>query len=232
MYTILLVEDDTSLGYLLTEYLSIKGFKMSWTKNAEEALQLLESYSYDLIILDVMLPDLTGFDLAKKIAATFNTIPFLFLTARSLKVDVLKGFALGAVDYLKKPIDEEELFVRINALLSRLSQNPSQEENAQEFKLGNYLLNARNMELIFEGKPTRLTSKECELLVFLAMQKNQLCSHKEILITLWGKNDYFNRKSLNVFISRLRKYLSQDDSLKIENIHRRGFILREWGLEK
>lgn len=227
MNKLLLVEDDPSLGYLLQEYLSIKGFDSTLATTAAAALKNLELYSYDLIVLDVMLPDSSGFDLAQKINLNHSEIPFLFLTSRSLKVDVLKGFSLGAVDYLKKPIDEEELVVRLNTLLARIKQPVAEPASEQDLKIGKYTINPVNKELLFEGETIRLTTREYDILNFLVSNKGQLCSHKDILTGIWGKNDYFNRKSLNVYISKLRKYLSKDPKLKIENLHTRGFILLE-----
>jgi len=231
MHKLILVEDDTSLGYLLSEYLGMKGFEMTWTKNGNEALSHMQANAYDLAVLDVMLPDMDGFELSKKMKSLCPGLPFIFLTARSMKIDVMKGFSMGAVDYLKKPIDEEELVVRIKALLSRLDLANTVEPMATEYRIGSYSLNARNMELVFEKEPIKLTGKECNLLVLLAVNRNQLCSHKEILTTLWDKNDYFNKKSLNVFISRLRKYLAKDPNIRIDNVHGRGFILRILGEE-
>ncbi len=225
-YKLLLVEDDTSLGYLLSEYLGMKGFVVTWAKNAREALQKTETNVFDLAILDVMLPDMDGFELSQKIKAINAGLPFLFLTARSLKIDVLKGFSLGAVDYLKKPIDEEELVVRINALLSRLVADTDEEPQVSEYKIGDYTLNTDNFELRYKGEIIKLTGKEFDLLTLLAMNQNQLCTHKEILTTIWDKNDYFNKKSLNVFISHLRKHLSKDPKISIVNVNRRGFTLR------
>ncbi len=225
-YNILLVEDDPSLGYLLTEYLKMKGFHLTWAKSGKEGLKNIESNYYDLAILDVMMPEMDGFTLAAKIQNVAPELPFLFLTARSLKIDVLKGFSLGAVDYLKKPIDEEELVVRIESLLSRLGKKPVVVHEDKNYAIGKYRLNSINQELSFENEVTSLTSRENELLVYLVNNTNQLCSHKDILIHLWGKNDYFNRKSLNVFVSHLRRYLSKDPSIKIDNVHGQGFILK------
>ena len=225
-YKILLVEDDASLGYLLSEYLGMKNFEITWAKSANEALEALESFSHDLAILDVQLPDMDGFTLAGRIQFTYPELPFLFLTARSLKIDVLKGFSLGAVDYLKKPIDEEELVARINALLARIMKPEGPQTETEDQKIGGFEFNSKNHELKFENEVVQLTLRENELLAFLNKNRNNLCSHKDILIHLWGKNDYFNRKSLNVFISHLRKYLSRDPSVKIENLHKRGFVLK------
>ena len=224
---LLLVEDEESLGYLLSEYLKMKGFVVLWAKNGEEALKEMRLGTFDLAILDVMMPKMDGFALAERIRLLNINLPFIFLTARSLKIDVLKGFSLGAVDYLKKPIDEEELVVRINAILSRLA--PKDEQLETDFKIGLYDLDGRNQKLIFNDDFKTLTTRETELLKILAANKNNLCTHKEILIQLWGDNDYFNRKSLNVFITRLRNYLSKDPNIKIENVHGKGFILRVKG---
>lgn len=225
-YKLVLVEDDSSLGYLLSEYLNMKGFEVTWAKNAQEALSKVETNAYDLAILDVMLPDMNGFELSQKIKGINPELPFLFLTAKSLKIDVLKGFSMGAVDYLKKPIDEEELVVRINALLSRLVVESEGESMESQYKIGEYTLNTENFELRHKGDIVKLTGKEFDLLTLLAMNKNQLCTHKEILTTIWDKNDYFNKKSLNVFISHLRKHLGRDPKISIVNVNRRGFMLR------
>lgn len=221
-----MVEDDASLGYLLSEYLGMKGFKITWSKNAKEALLNLQTNSYNLAILDVTLPDMDGFELSRKIKILNPELPFLFLTARSMKIDVLKGFSMGAVDYLKKPIDEEELVVRIQTLLSRLNSVNIEEDRPSRYKIGSYFLNVKNMNLTFGDENIALTVREFDLLFFLTQNKNQLCGHKEILTTIWDKNDYFNRKSLNVFISHLRKHLLRDPEISIINVHRRGFILR------
>lgn len=222
---ILLVEDDPTLGYLLNEYLTLNEFKVSLKSNAKEALELLNSDFFDLAILDIMLPDIDGFNLAKIIHQQHPNVPFIFLTARSLKVDVLKGFSLGAVDYLKKPIDEEELVIRIKTLLQRLQPTTNITNNEDFIYLGKYKFNITNQQLIFNQNTKTLTKRETELLALLLSYKNNICTHKKILVTIWGKNDYFHKKSMNVFITRLRKYLDQDPDVKIENIHQQGFIL-------
>src|SRR5690606_31068694 len=222
---ILLVEDDTSLGYLLSEYLKMKGFDVHWSKNGSDSLIAIETGSFDLAILDVMMPDMDGFTLAGKIQKQYPQLPFIFLTARSLKIDVLKGFSVGAVDYLKKPIDEEELVVRINSLLSRLAGLQKEGSGKTIYKIGAYTLYTDKQELHFLDEIIHLTGRENELLAYLIAHNNELCSHKDILINIWGKNEYFNQKSLNVFVSHLRKYLDKDPSLSIENIHRKGFVL-------
>lgn len=224
---LLLVEDDPNLGYLLCEYLQLNSFKVSLTTTVADALIAVDAQIFHLAILDVMLPDGNGFDLAKKIQRDYPKLPFLFLTARSLKVDVLKGFALGAIDYLKKPIDEEELVVRINALLARLNFAAAKESAAtSELSIGAYGFNPWLRELRLSERTQSLSKRESDLLLMLAQNKNQLVDHKEILVSLWGTNDYFNKKSLNVFVSRLRKYLADDPEVTIDNVHNKGFVLR------
>jgi len=225
---ILLVEDDESLGYLLSEYLMMKNFDVIWRKNGITAWETLQHDYFDLIILDVMMPDMDGFTLANNIKQQFTSTPFIFLTARSLKIDVLKGFALGAVDYLKKPIDEEELVVRLNTLLNNLSVNKSSDlDGKDEIILGDYVYQRNNSLLVYkDGSIQKLTFRENKLLHLLVLKQNDLCSHKEILNSIWGKNDFFSKKSLNVFITHLRKYLEKDTSIRIENVHNQGFIFK------
>ncbi len=223
---IILLEDDETLGYLLTEYLKMNEFEIFWAKNGAECLKLLDQNTFDLAILDVMLPDIDGFAMAQKINAVYPDLPFLFLTARSMKIDVLKGFSMGAVDYLKKPIDEEVLVVRIKALLSRLQVKPQNNLVTDVYKIGDYTFKAQNQELLYKSETIPLTTRENQLLLYLVSHQNTICTHKEILTHLWGKNDYFNKKSLNVFITRLRKYFNKDLSIKIENVHNRGFVFK------
>lgn len=226
VYKILLVEDDQSLGYLLKEYLGMKGLEVRWVNQPEKVLQLLEEQRFDLIILDVMMPGMDGFSLGAQIHDRYPEVPFLFLTARSMKIDVLKGFAVGAVDYLKKPIDEEELVVRIETMLSRFEPVSASGIEENLVAIGKYHFDKQNQQLFFENQAMPLTARESELLTMLVKFPNRLCSHSDILKRLWGRNDYFNRKSLNVFVTRLRKLLQHDPDLKIENIHGQGFILR------
>ncbi|HMB62454.1 MAG TPA: response regulator transcription factor [Eudoraea sp.] len=224
-HKILLVEDDPALGYLLSEYLQMKGYALVWAKDGKEALEIMKTAPFDLAILDIMMPEMDGFTLASELKLGYAELPFIFLSAKSLKIDVLKGFALGAVDYIKKPIDEEELVARIEALLNRIGRR-DEPSNMGKYRLGHYFFNSINQELNYEGETVHLTSRESELLLFLVANKNKLCSHKDILTRLWGVNDYFNKKSLNVFITHLRKHLQKDPGVKIENVHSRGFILR------
>jgi len=225
---ILLVEDDQSLGYLLSEYLEMKDFEVRWVKNGKEALLSMEIYQFDLAVLDVMMPEMDGFTLAKEILRKYKDTPFLFLTSRSMKIDVLKGFSLGAIDYLKKPIDEEELVVRLNTLLQTLSKSNSKDsKKLNEYIIGQYRFYVDRQEVIYsDGEVQKLTLRESKLLELLARKQEALCSHKEILHSLWGHNDFFAKKSLNVFISHLRKLFVKDPSIRIGNVHNQGFVFK------
>lgn len=204
--------------------------ELLWVQKASEVIPLLEQRRFDLLILDVMMPEMDGFTLGAEIHERYPGIPFLFLTAKSMKIDVLKGFSVGAVDYLKKPIDEEELVVRIETLLARLGTKDSGEITLSD--LGNYTYDPQNQCLFLGAEEISLTTRENELLSYLVRHQNRLCSHADILKRLWGRNDYFNRKSLNVFITRLRKLLEKDPELRIENVHGQGFIFRTPGNPK
>ncbi|MEZ4776336.1 MAG: response regulator transcription factor [Bacteroidia bacterium] len=224
---ILLIEDDASLGYLLSEYLKIKDYTVEWADNGRKGFELILQNHYDLCILDVMMPEMDGYTLAVEIKKNKPQLPFLFLTARSMKIDVIKGLSLGAEDYIKKPVDEEELLLRIKLILRRTglqAQHPPSREDDQPVMLGNYAYHFKNQELTLDDTVVRLTTRENELLQFLVKNEGMLCDRKEILTTIWGKSDYFNRKSMDVFISKLRKYLSGDPRINIENVHGKGFI--------
>lgn len=226
---ILLVEDDESLGYLLSEYLKMKDFDIKWAKNGKAALDLVRKDDFDLMVIDVMMPEMDGFTLAKEIKKDFPDTPFIFLTSRSLKIDVLKGFSVGAIDYLKKPIDEEELVVRLNTLLQTLAsaRGVQEETKGLEYVIGDYVFNVQKQEVIYKNQEvSKLTLRENKLLELLVRKQDELCTHKEILNSLWGQNDFFAKKSLNVFISHLRKFLAKDSSIKIENLHNQGFIFK------
>jgi DNA-binding response OmpR family regulator len=220
---ILLVEDDKSLGYLLREYLSLHGLEVSWVSDGEAGLEAVRTYPFDLCLLDIMMPRKDGYELAREIKAALPDMPLIFLSARSLKVDVLKGFRLGADDYIKKPVDEEELLARIEAVLART--RPAAPEPPARYQLGSFTLDPANLQLSRAGQARQLTQRECDLLAFLAARPGQLCTHADILKTVWGKNDFFNRKSMDVFLSRLRKYLAADPTVQIRNVRNAGFIL-------
>ncbi len=223
---VLLLEDDPTLGYILKEYLEMKNFSVTWFKTGKKVLETFGKGSFDICVLDVMLPDLDGFSVAQGIQLKDSQVPIIFLTAKSLKVDKLKGFNLGADDYICKPVDEEELVARLKAVLRR-RRFPLADPDFELFKLGTYLFDFNNQKLKNnEGDERILTEKEALLLKQLCQFKGRLLSRKMVLKTIWNQSDYFTRRSMDVFISRLRKYLSKDPRIQIENVYGSGFILK------
>ncbi|MEQ8906101.1 response regulator transcription factor [Ekhidna sp.] len=227
MGKILLVEDDESFGYILKEYLEINDYTVTLATNGEDGLNTFKRNSYDLCLLDVMMPLKDGFTLAKEIRDADPDIPFMFLTAKALKVDKLKGFRLGCDDYIVKPIDEELLIARIKALIRRSSaENESTIKNCN-YQIGKYHFDFSNQALSLNGKTNRLTEKEARLLQLLCESKQAILDRNKALKSVWGQSDFFNRKSMDVFIHKLRQYLKDDPSVQIVNVHGKGFILEE-----
>ncbi len=222
---ILLVEDDPSLGMLMKDFLSMEGFNVILAKDGVEGLSKYTSDSFDLCILDVMMPLMDGFTLARKIRKKNSEIPIIFLTAKSLKEDKLNGFDLGGDDYITKPFDEDELVRRINAILKRSFKVV--EETDCKCKIGMFDFDHSNLELSLDGELTRITKKEADVLSLLCNSRNSLVKREEILLKVWGENDYFMGRSLDVFITKLRKHLKPDPAIKIENVHGVGFILTD-----
>jgi len=220
---LLLVEDDLSFGYVLSQYLELKSYQLDWAKNAREGLKKCQNKQYGLCILDINLPDLDGFELSQLLRKQHPKMPFIFLTARSLKVDKLKGYKLGCDDYITKPIDEELFLVKIEAILKRTENKTSVIDSI--YPVGNYTYEPQTHRLFFEEEKINLSSKENALLLELVVNKDQLVSRKEVLQKIWGSTDEFSRKSMDVFISKLRKYLAKDNRIKIQNVHGKGFIL-------
>jgi DNA-binding response OmpR family regulator len=221
---ILLAEDDLNLGILLVDYLESEGFDVKLCRDGEIASKAFQSGEFDVCILDVMLPKKDGYMVAKQIRQLNAKIPILFLTAKSLKEDKVKGFDIGADDYITKPFEEEELLCRIKAVIRRTGDNNSKTEPAQ-FTLGKYIFDYDNQALKLGSDVKRITEKESEILRYLCNNKNKLVKREELLVAVWGVNDYFLGRSLDVFITKIRKYLKEDASLTIENIHGVGFIL-------
>lgn len=221
---ILLVEDDENLGFVTKTFLEMEGFLVSLQNDGEKGLKAFNSSEFDICILDVMMPKKDGFTLATQIRAIDKTIPLLFLTAKSLKEDKLKGFGLGADDYITKPFDEEELVARIHAILNRLSR-ASETETTKLFELGNYTFEPDKQLLSYNNETKRLTERESNLLYFLCKNSNQIVKREIVLEAVWGKNDYFLGRSLDVFITKLRKYIKNEPNVSIENIHGVGFML-------
>ena len=221
---LLLVEDNESLGYILGEYLRMNNFRVTLARNGRAGWKYFRDERFDLCILDVMMPAMDGFTLAEKIKGLNAAMPIIFLTAKSLKVDVLKGFRLGADDYIKKPIDEEELLARIEAVLAR---SRPERPDTTVYTIGQYTFEVANQRLTIDGDEKLLTEMEAQLLQLLCAAKGNLLPRKKVLQDIWGKSDYFTRRSMDVFISKLRKYLAKDPQVEIRNVHGSGFILSD-----
>ncbi len=221
---ILLVEDDLNLGLLLMDFLETEGLRVTWKRDALSGLQQAQRQSFDLCILDVMMPGMDGFSLAKNLRAQFPKLPFLFLTARLLKEDKLKGYALGAEDYLTKPFDESELLCKIKVILRRAAHTETTPQPAIH-TLGQYYFDFSRQELRFGEQCLRLTEKENNVLRLLCQYQNRILRREEAVEKIYGKYDYFLGRSFDVFISRLRKMLKEDPRVSIDNVFRVGFIL-------
>jgi DNA-binding response OmpR family regulator len=218
---LLYVEDDQSLSFVTRDNLELEGYQVIWCKDGKEALTKLKEESFDLIILDVMLPELDGFSVAEKVRTFDTQVPILFVTAKSLKDDRLHGLRIGGDDYITKPFSIEELLLKIKIFLKRravTAPTPPPIVN-----LGRFEFDYQNLELKTDSGGRRLTQKEADLLRFFLQHRNQLVRRSTILKQIWGEDDYFLGRSLDVFISRLRKYLRAEDSIKIENVHGVGF---------
>ncbi len=222
---ILLVEDDVNLGFLLLEFLESNDFYVKLYRDGISGLNGFNSSKFDFCIFDVMLPELDGFSLAEKIRETDKTVPIIFLTARSMKEDKIRGFKIGIDDYVTKPFDEEELLFRIQSILKRVRNNIPQEEN-ELLKIGKYTFDVNNMILSVGNQNKRLTSKETKILTLLARNQNNIISRDELMQEVWGEKDYFIGRSLDVFISKLRRHLNEDPQIKIETIPTVGVILK------
>ncbi len=224
---ILLVEDDENLGFLLTRFLSSNKLNVTLCKNGKDALNQFEKQTYDLIILDVMLPFIDGFSLAKELKKLNNSSPFLFLTARNLVHDKIEGFKLGADDYISKPFNEDELLCRIDVILRRQPQKTDPNIKQIVFNIGiKYHYYPNLLLLQTDVSEKRLTEKENDILNLLFLNKNSIVKKETLLTKIWGTSDYFTSRSLDVFIARLRKYFEYDDCIQIENIRSLGYIFK------
>jgi len=223
--SLLLVEDDENLAFILRENLEIKGFAVQVITTGNEGLKAWQNGSYDAIILDVMLPELDGFSLAREIRKKDQHIPIVFLTARSMKDDKLKGFRAGADDYITKPFSSEELVMRLKAILRRSKNNPPETEEQHVYLIGNSVFDYKERKIISGNIQQRLSTKDSELLKLFCEHKNKLVKRETALQQIWGNDDYFSSRSMDVFIVRLRKYLKNDPSIELQNIHGTGFKL-------
>lgn len=221
---LLYVEDDASLSFVTRDNLELQEYEVVHCADGKEALEQFKAQSFDLCILDVMLPEIDGFQVAEEIRKYDKQIPIIFLTAKSLKDDKIHGLKIGGDDYITKPFSIEELILKIEIFLRRSQIAPN--NSGDIFMIGEYQFDHPNLQLSLGDEERTLTQKEADLLKMFVENKNNVLKRSEILIKLWGEDDYFLGRSLDVFISRLRKYLKQDETLKIENIHGVGFRLK------
>lgn len=221
---VLLVEDDENLGSLLREYLNVKGYEAELYTDGEKGYKAFMKNQYDICILDIMLPKKDGLSLAKEIRMINNEIPVIFLTAKSLKDDVLEGFKSGGDDYITKPFSMEELLFRIEAILRRSNKGQAGEDQ-NNFVLGGYTFDANKRILTFDGKSSKLTTKESELLKLLCINRNKILERNFALKAIWSDDNYFNARSMDVYITKLRKHLINEPGIEIINVHGQGFKL-------
>ena len=221
---ILLAEDDNNLGNLLRNYLNAKNYETTLFVNGSLALESFSKESFSLCILDIMMPEMDGLTLAKEIRLSNPEIPIIFLTAKNQKEDIIEGFKSGADDYITKPFSMEELLYRIEAILRRTS-SASINKKEESYVIGGYTFDPLKQLLIFNNQPTKLTTKESELLELLCRHGNEILERNFALKTIWTVDNYFNARSMDVYITRLRKYLRKDPSVKILNVHGRGYKL-------
>ena len=220
---VLLVEDDSNLGSITSDYLRAKGFNCTWEINGELGYREFVKNQYDIVILDVMMPIKDGFSTAKDIRGIDKKVPIIFLTAKSMKEDTLKGFEIGADDYITKPFNMEELTARISAILKRVSSDT--ESHFDDIKIGKLTFNPKMQILSKDDFSVSLTTKESDLLILLYKNKNDILERDHALKAIWGDDNYFNGRSMDVYIAKLRKYLKHDEQIQIINVQGRGFKL-------
>ena len=221
---ILLAEDDSNLGILLRNYLAAKNYETTLFTNGIQALESFNNKSFDLCILDIMMPEMDGLALAKEIRSSSPGMPIIFLTAKNQQDDIIEGFRSGADDYITKPFSMEELIYRIEAIIRRTSRSATAKKE-ESYIIGDYLFDPLNQILNYIDQPIKLTTKESDLLELLCRYENLILERNFALKSIWIENNYFNARSMDVYISRLRKYLSKDPSVKIVNVHGRGYKL-------
>ncbi|MCW3084710.1 MAG: Two-component system response regulator [Bacteroidetes bacterium] len=222
---ILLVEDDANLGTLLKEYLEAKGYITTLAVNGKQGFDMFSKDKYNICILDVMMPVKDGYTLAKEIRAIDANVPIVFLTAKSMKEDTIEGFNAGADDYITKPFSMEELQVRIKAILRRTEIKANVNNDQVEFKIGKYKFDYPHQTLDMKGSQQKLTTKEADLLKLLCLHANDILDRNFALKAIWNDDNYFNGRSMDVYIAKLRKYLGGDPGVEIINVHGKGFKL-------
>ncbi|WP_316842768.1 response regulator transcription factor [Pedobacter gandavensis] len=228
MKRILLVEDDPNLGLLLQDYLQLKGkFEVILCVDGEEGLKAFSKQEFDLCILDVMMPKKDGFTLGKEIRKINQQVPIIFATAKAMMEDKASAYDLGGDDYITKPFRIEELLLRINALLKRVSSKEPVEQAPVEtqFQIGDYTFDYTTQLIHYKGQQQKLSTKEAELLQLLCLKKNAVLTREEALLSIWHDDNYFNGRSMDVFLSKLRKYLREDPKVEILNVHGKGYKL-------
>ncbi|HQW05981.1 MAG: response regulator transcription factor [Flavobacteriales bacterium] len=223
---ILLVEDDQNLGFVVQDALKRKGYAVHLCRDGKEGLRQFNEHVYDLCVLDVMLPHKDGFSLAEDIRSINAEVPIIFLTAKSQTEDRIAGFKAGGDDYLTKPFSHEELVLRIEAILRRTHGRGEDHRDRERFELGTYTFDHRNLMLSHPSEERKLTKKEADVLRLLCMHQDQVLTRELVLNMVWGDDTYFLGRSLDVFISRLRKYLKLDENVRIVNVHGVGFKLQ------
>jgi len=221
---LLLVEDDHNLGYMLQDFLEMEDYRVSWEKNGLTGLETFKKSKFDLCILDIMLPAKDGFTLAEDIHRINPKVPFIFLTARALEADKINGLKLGADDYITKPFSTEELKLRIEIILRR-SGKSIDTSRKEIYTIGSAIFDFANQVLQLHGEEKRLTKKEALLLRMLCQNVNELVRREQLLISIWGSDDYFMGRSMDVYIAKLRSYLKEEPAVNIVNIHGTGFKL-------
>lgn len=222
---VLLVEDDQNLGMLLADYLTAKGFETTWEDNGDKGLKTFLDKKFDICLLDVMMPIKDGFTLAGEIRNVNAKVPIIFLTAKSMKEDKLEGFKAGADDYITKPFSMDELLMRVKAVLRRTMGSDLEDEEVTEYQIGSFQFDSTKQTLKGGDTEAKLTSKESELLKLLAQNENKVLERSVALNKIWKDDSYFNARSMDVYITKLRKHLKNDTSIEIQNIHGRGFRL-------
>jgi DNA-binding response OmpR family regulator len=220
---VLLAEDDLSLGYVIKDNLAVAGYEVVLCADGQAAIDRFSKESFDICLLDVMMPNKDGFAVAKKIRQQTDLIPILLITAKSLEEDRIHGFECGADDYIVKPFSMQELLLRIDVFLRRTKKMYS--EKTLNFQIGKIKFSFNDLRLTVDGTNHNMTQKEAELLLFLCEHPNRILKREEVLLNVWGKDDYFLGRSMDVFITKLRKYFKADESVHIETIHGMGFRL-------
>jgi len=218
---VLLAEDDLSLGYVIKDNLAVAGYDVVLCADGQAAIDIFNKENFDICLLDVMMPNKDGFAVAKKIRQQTDLIPILLITAKSLEEDRIHGFECGADDYIVKPFSMQELLLRIDVFLRRTKKMHS--EKSLKFRIGDMRFSFNDLKLITVSTSYNMTQKEAELLLFLCEHPNRILKREEVLLNVWGKDDYFLGRSMDVFITKLRKYFKEDNSVQIETIHGMGF---------